>query len=295
MQPTAAQRLAAFVRAWLMVPGLVACTPPPLAPGLSALQAPARQAEADPMIRARQHYNKGEYEQAVQAAGEAMLRPELRNAAALLLGRSALERYRATADPTDLTRARNALRTVDATSLPARDRNDLIIGLGEALFFDGQYRPAADMFESMLDQAGSLGPAQRDQVLDWWGTAIDRHVRQLPSEERAPAYDRLIERMEEEMRRDAASSAAAYWVAAAAYSRGQVDRAWDAAVAGYVRAIVAWDRGATLRPDLDRLVREAIIPERVRRLPVAGTPEGEQAHAGMLAEWDLIKDRWGGS
>jgi hypothetical protein len=60
-----------------------------------------------------------------------------------------------------------------------------------------------------------------------------------------------------------------------------------------VRALVASaDRREALRPDLDRLVRDAIIPERVRRLPVAGTPEGTQAQAGMLAEWELIKERW---
>ena len=130
-------------------------------------------------------------------------------------------------------------------------------------------------------------------MLDWWATAIDRYVRNLPPEERAAAYDRLIEHMEGELRRDGGSASAAYWLAAAAFARGQVERAWDAAIAGWVRALVdGADRGAALRPDLDRLVRDAIIPERVRRLPVAGTPEGEQAQAGMLAEWELVKEKW---
>ena len=141
----------------------------------------------------------------------------------------------------------------------------------------------------MLDEVAALGPASRDQVLDWWATSIDRHVRALPPADRAAAFDRLILRMEQELRRDPTSGAAAYWIAAAAFARGHVDRAWDAAVAGWVRGLLTADRGAALRPDLDRLVRDAIIPERLRRLP-ASAPD--TAQASMLAEWELVKERW---
>ena len=223
------------------------------------------------------------------AATDAQAQPAFRAAAGVILGRAGLERFRRTADPADLARARDALRSVDAVGLPSRDRLELVIGLGETLFFDEHYRSAADLFESTLDQA-SLAPAARDQVLDWWATAIDRHVRTLRAGARAAAYDRLIARMETRASRDGSSASAAYWVAAASLARGQIDRAWDAAIAGWVRALVTGaDRGEALRPDLDRLVRDAIIPERSRRLPVAGTPEGEQAQAGMLAEWELIR------
>ena len=85
----------------------------------------------------------------------------------------------------------------------------------------------------------------------------------------------------------------AYWVAAASFARGNVDRAWDAAVAGWVRGILSVDRGMTLRPDLDRLVRDAIIPERVRRIQsAAGNGETQATEASLLAEWALIKDQW---
>ena len=153
-------------------------------------------------------------------------------------------------------------------------------------------RPLWHLFESMLNGEAELTPTARDQVLDWWATAIDRYVRILPAVERAAAYDHLIAHMESELRRDSGSGAAAYWLAAAAFARGQVERAWHAAISGWVRALLTADRGAALRPDLDRLMREAIIPERVRRLPIAGTPEAEQAQAGMLAEWDLVKEKW---
>lgn len=245
----------------------------------------------DNLAKARTLYNEGRYEAAMEAANLAKEEGSSRQPALLILGRAGLERFRYTADPTDLSAARDALRSIDAAALSPRDRTDLLIGYGEALYFDEAYRPAADLFESMLE-SGELKAAARDQVLDWWATSIDRYVRALPPPERAAAYDHLIEAMERELRRDSGSSAAAYWLSAAAFARGQVERAWSAAISGWVRALITPDRGAALRPDLDRLVREAIIPERVRRLPVAGTPEADQAAAGMLAEWELVKEKW---
>lgn len=245
----------------------------------------------DNLAKARTLYNEGRYEAAIEAASAARQEAADRQAALLILGRAGLERYRYTADQADLAAARESLRSIDASALSPRDRTDLLIGVGEALYFDEAYRPAADLFESMLEGT-ELKAGARDQVLDWWATSIDRYVRALPAAERAAAYDHLITAMERELRRDSGSSAAAYWLAAAAFARGQVERAWSAAVSGWVRALVTPDRGAALRPDLDRLVREAIIPERIRRLPVAGTPEGEQAAAGMLAQWELVKDKW---
>jgi tetratricopeptide (TPR) repeat protein len=263
-------------------------------PALGHAQRTQAPAPPDPLAQARSLYNEGRFDAAMEAATKARQVPQQQNAALLILGRAGLERYRTTADPADLIRAREALRAVDSSSLSSRDRADLVIGLGEALFFEELYGPAADLFESMLDRTEEIGPEARDRVLDWWATAVDRRVRAQPAEMRAAAYDRLIERMEAELRRDGTSAAAAYWVAAATFSRGLVERAWEAAIAGYVRALITPDRGATLRPDLDRLVREAIIPERLRRLPEAGTTQGEQASAAMTAEWELIKERWAG-
>ncbi len=246
----------------------------------------------DHLTRARGLYNEGRYEAAIEAADMARSDGNSRDAALLILGRAGLERFRYTADPADLTRAREALRSVDASMLSERDRTDLLIGLGETLYFDEAYRAAADLFESMLGPNVKLTPVARDQVLDWWATAIDRYVRVLPASERAAAYDHLIARMEDELRRDSSSAAAAYWLAAAAFARGNVERAWNAALAGWVRALMTPDRGAALRPDLDRLVREAIIPERVRRLAAAGATEGDPAEATLLAEWEAFKEKW---
>jgi tetratricopeptide (TPR) repeat protein len=288
MKLTIPQQLASAGLALVLAAAPLQAAPPAVREGREA----SKPDRPDPMARARDLYNQGHYEGAIESAKQAQANPFTKDAALLILGRAGLERFRYTADPNDLTHAREALRAVDASMLSTRDRTDLLVGVGEALYFDEAYRPAADVFESMLDGDTNLSAVARDQVLDWWATATDRYVRNLPATERADAYDHLIEHMEGELRRDSGSAAAAYWLAAASFARGRVERAWNAAISGWVRGLMTPDRGAALRPDLDRLVREAIIPERVRRLPVAGTKEGEQATAGMLAEWELVKEKW---
>ncbi len=277
MADTAFRRLAAPALTMLLLAAPAAAQPAP--------------AVADPLAPARIHYNEGRFDDAIEAAKA--VEGTVGASATLIIGRAGLERFRTTADPAQLAAARSALSRVEAARLSQRDRLDLVVGLGEALFFDEHYHAAADLFESILDDVAALGPGPRDQLLDWWATAVDRHVRGLPGDKRAEAFDRLVARMEGELRKDPTSAAAAYWVAAASFARGNVDRAWDAAVAGWVRGILTADRGMALRPDLDRLVRDAIIPERVRRVAAATTNGDLQAtEASMLAEWTLIKDQW---
>ncbi len=254
---------------------------------------PASVAIADPLAPARAHYNDGRFEDAIESARA--VEPTVGSPATLIIARAGLERFRTTADPAQLADARSTLSRVDSSRLSPRDRLDLVVGLGEALFFDEHYHAAADLFESILDDVAALGPRPRDQLLDWWATAVDRHVRGLAPESRAEAFDRLVARMESELRKDPTSAAAAYWVAAASFARGNVERAWEAAVAGWVRGIVSVDRGMTLRPDLDRLVRDAIIPERLRRVQAnaaAANGEVQVTEASMLAEWTLVKEQW---
>ena len=80
--------------------------------------------------------------------------------------------------------------------------------------------------------------------------------------------------MEDELATHPGSGAAAYWLAAAARAQGDLQAAWDAALAGWVRATLTVDRGAALRADLDRLVLRAIVPDRAK---------GDRADAGRRA------------
>jgi hypothetical protein len=72
---------------------------------------------------------------------------------------------------------------------------------------------------------------------------------------------------------------------------GDVQRAWQAAIAGWVRASFAADGATAIRQDLDRLVIDAIIPDRVKllSLPAREVPD---ATVGLKSEWDVVKQRW---
>jgi hypothetical protein len=96
--------------------------------------------------------------------------------------------------------------------------------------------------------------------------------------------------MEDELRQEAGNPVANYWLAVAARGEGDPERAWDAAVAAWVRSQFAPpDTAATLREDIDRLVVQAIIPERIRQRPPR---EQVDAIDRLRAEWEEIKAEW---
>lgn len=250
----------------------------------------AAQPTADALEPARQLYNAANYDAAITAAREVTARPGDHAEAHLLIGRALLERHRASAEPEDLAEGRQALRRVDATALSDRGKVDLVVGLGEALYLDGDYRAAAALLDSALAQVAWLSPAGREQVADWWATAMDRHAQTRPPGERETLYREIETRMTAHLGEFPDSSAAPYWTAAAALARGDLDLAWNLSVAAWVRAPMTVDKGALLRADVDRLVVRAIVPERVKRLPDA--PDTQEAANSLLAEWELTKEKW---
>ncbi len=264
--------------------------PHAIAAGLLVMVAASVAAQPDPVSRARLLYNERQYDAAIEAAVQARKIPAIADAAALVLARAYLERYRQTADAADLVAAREGLRAIRPEALAPRDRVDYLVGLGEALFLDDEFGAAAEVFGSAVEPARETEPQIKDQVLDWWASALDRQAYAGAAEDRSWIYDRILERMVDELRADPASGVAAYWIAAAARGAGDLDRAWSAAVAGWVRAPLTRDRGAALRADLDRLMLQAIIPERARE--EADGAERERATASMRAEWESIKRKW---
>jgi hypothetical protein len=258
-----------------------------------ALGTAARPADAagkpDPLAAARQFYNLGQYDQAIAAAREAATRPALVSSARLIMGRSRLERSRHDQSGKDLDDARADLRAVDPLALDPRERIELQVGLGELLFFDERFGAAAELLAPIVAEAPSLAPEARARALDWWATALDRQAQALPATERPPVYARVTARMEEELRRDAGSAPAGYWIAAAARGSGDLDRAWSAAMAGWIRGTLARDRGVALRTDLEKLVTEGIIPDRAAKAPAR---ERRQITAALTAEWEAFKRIW---
>ncbi|HTM24243.1 MAG TPA: hypothetical protein VL225_03565 [Vicinamibacterales bacterium] len=253
----------------------------------AALSAGAAR-KPDPLAAARQFYNLGQYDQAVEAAREAAANPATASSARLVLGRARLERYRQKPTPEELEGARTDLRGVDPRAVDARERVELQVGFGVLLYFEDRFGAAAELLAPIVD-ASELAPDARERALDWWATALDREAQALPPVERAPIYARITERIEQELRRDPSSTPAGYWLAAAARGLGDLDRAWAAASAGWIRSSLNRDRGTALRADLDRLVTQAIIPEKAAKAPAR---ERRQAAATLAEEWEAFKKIW---
>jgi len=244
---------------------------------------------AEALALARKLYNQGQYDKALEAVRDAEGTAATASSARLVIGRILLERYRQTAQGSDLHGARVALRGLDTRVLDEKERVELQVGLAEVLFFDDRFGAAAELLDPVLESSPTLGPEAHDRAVDWWASSLDRYAQAQPAGDRAPVYERLVQRMEEELRREAGSTPASYWLVAAARGAGDLERAWAAAAAAWVRAVLARDRGATLRADLDRLVTQALIPDRATRI---APRDRHEAIVSMTSEWEEFKSTW---
>jgi hypothetical protein len=257
--------------------------------GLLVCGAAAQAEEPAALARARALYNASDYSGAIGEAATARLVEEYADAAALVLARAHLERYRMRTDPADLSAARAALGSVRYDSLDPRDQVDLIIGMGQSLYLGEVFGGAAYLFDSALAKGAVLARHDRLTLLDWWATALDREAQTRPPDRRPQVYERIADRMDDELREDPGSAVANYWRAVAARGRGDLDDAWDLAVAGWVGSRLAPETTERLRADLDRLVTQALIPELSRRIVA---PDPQEARSRLRTEWELVKESW---
>jgi hypothetical protein len=253
---------------------------------LFATSAAAQRAE---LARARSLYNQRQFDGAIEAATLAQKTPATADSATVVLARAHLERYRERANPDDLSAARVALGTVRVSNLDTRDHVDFLMALGEALFFEDDFGAAATLFESGIDRAIAQGTETGEAMLEWWGSAVERYADGFEHDGRVIAFERLRERMSRELSRNPGSAAAAYFLVVGTRGSGAPIEAWNAAIAGWVRARMAGARSASLRADLDKIVLEGIIPDRVQSLAADRRP---QAEADLRAEWAVVKERW---
>ena len=263
------------------------CVPVAALLGLLAASPAGAQQGLDP---ARQLYNLGRYQQAIETAGRLRATP-MADAANLLVARSYLELFRKSTDRSALLSARQALGDIQPSRLSPRDRTDYLIGLGEALYLDDGFGPAAELFGSVLDRGDELGPVTFDRVFDWWATSLDRQAQSGAAGNREQLYEAVRERATVALGRIPGASAAAYWLAASYRYVGDLTHAWDAAVAAWIRAPLADDQGRALRADIDQLVLQAILPERVRLMASTDT-DRERVTAVLRASWEAVKKDW---
>jgi hypothetical protein len=248
----------------------------------------------DALTRAHRAYNAGQYDTAIAAAREALKQPERSNAAAVVLARALLDRYRAGSVLSDLEDARAVLADVRPAELSPRDHVAFLIGLGLALYHDGCdagcFNTAAEFFAQALERMKSPDLGDRELVFEWWANSLDRHALYSPEADRAAVYRRILERADRERAERAQSTSAAYWIAAASRGTGDVDRAWSAAVSGWINARYQGERGDKLRADLDYLVEQVILPERANAEAADGDARSALAH--LLKQWKDLKTRY---
>jgi hypothetical protein len=257
----------------------------------TALPAAAAAPDGGALTRARRAYNEGRYDAAAGAARTAVANGADRDVSQLLLSRALLERYGQHHDPRDLSEARQALQSITPSNLPFTDRAEWLVGYGQWLYLTERYGAAAELFDDAAGRALAGGPAAHDRVLDWWASALERHAQANPPE-RDRIYTRIFSRMDSELERDPGSVAANYWIVASARALGELDRAWTASMAGWVRAALAGSRAGALRTDLDRLVLTGIIPDRARATAAAEGLDKRQAADTMVTEWERFKQEW---
>jgi hypothetical protein len=251
--------------------------------------APLLAAESPALVKARALFNAANYEGAIDAASVARKDAQFADAGALVVARARLERYRQSGAAIELAEAREALRSIKSAALNPRDQVDLVIGLGQALYFGEVFGAAADLFDTALEKGPILGERDRTLLLDWWATALDREAQLRAVDRRAAVYERIGARMDRELHSEPSSAVANYWRVIAARGTGDFDLAWSAAISAWVRSTLNPATTEQLRTDLDRVVGQALIPERSRAHQGRDT---QDAVALLTAEWDLVKQNW---
>jgi hypothetical protein len=264
---------------------------------LALLASLGQTAPVSPLTAARDLYNQGRYDEAISEATRARAVPADRDAAAVVLARAHLERYRRQGDAADIDAAQAALRAVAIDALSAADHLEFLMGLGLSVYLDDRdrledrYSIAAELFETALERAdGVVDPVGRERILEWWCGALDRQAQFGPASGQVPIYQRILARIDREFVRDDSSIVVLYWRMAAARGAGDLERAWGAAVAGWLRARYFGERGLLLRADIDRFVNDVLLPERAEHL----TPDADPRPTLDLLTggWREFKTRW---
>jgi tetratricopeptide (TPR) repeat protein len=255
---------------------------------------PASAAAQSHLERARMLYNSGQFDEAIAAATSAGRSVSAASSAALIIARARLERFRKVGDPEELATARAELVSLNPHNLAPQELIEWQIGIGTALFFENQPGSAAEIFATVLPSARArLPPSQFDKLLEWWGAAMSQLADTVTGDVRKHSYEVLGSDARLELERNPLSAPATYWTVVALRGAGDLDRAWVAAVAGWVRA-GEQPEGRRLRADLDTFVTLTLIPERAqaRTGQRLDAPVTVAEIGGLNEQWRALTARW---
>ena len=256
---------------------------------------PGPAAAQSDLERARTYYNLGQFDESIASATAAKAKPNAVPSATLIAARARLERFRRADDATDLALARNELISLNPRSLSPQEAIEWQIGLGSALLLDHQAGAAAETFTTVMPSARALlPPAEYDKLVEWWASTLSRVAEGMQAAPaRKDAYAAMHALVSDELERNPLCRPATYWSVVAARGAGDFDRAWNGAIAGWIRAGNE-PEGRQLRVDLDRFVTQTLIPERaqsrtVQRLDSKATLS---EIAGMTEDWKAVTGKW---
>jgi tetratricopeptide (TPR) repeat protein len=273
---------------------LTACA---LFAGVTLLACPRPAAAQKELKQARNLYNTGMFDQAIAAAEPALDKPKIASSASLIIARARLERFRISGDQDDLAAARQELTALNPRKLSAQESIEWQMGLGETLVFEDQPGPASEIFASLFPAARlRFTPAQMDKLIEWWANSQARFAESFTGQARADNYNRLLMTLRTALQLDPPSRAGTYWLVVASRGVGDLDGAWNAAIAGWIRA-GSMQGGDQLREDLEQYMMQTVIPERARAR--TGQRQGTRVTtleiAAMTRQWLTLTQRWSGS
>jgi hypothetical protein len=118
-------------------------------------------------------------------------------------------------------------------------------------------------------------------------------AEELTGDARKEQYRALQSAVRSELSMDPVSRPAIYWTIVAARGAGDFEGAWNAAIAGWIRA-GSQAEGTLLRADIERFVVQTLIPERAQ----ARTGQRLETDvtiaeiATMTEEFRTLTERW---
>ncbi len=260
-----------------------------------ALLCPGAAYAQNDLERARTLYNTGQFDESIAAATIAKSKRSTAASATLIIARSRLEKFRTLGDERELATAREELISLNPRTLGPQEAIEWQIGVGTSLFFENQPGAAAESFAAVIPSARErLTQIEFEKLVVWGGASTSRLAESLTGEARKRVYETLRSSARTELERNPLSRPAIYWTVVSSRGAGDLEGAWGAAVAGWIRA--GPPDGAPLRADLERFVTQTLIPERAQartgqRLDAKPTV----VEIGALTEeWRALTARWAG-
>ena len=176
----------------------------------------------DPLAEARQLYNQRQFAAALTAAERARLTPALADRADLIAARAYLERFRESAAPDDLTNARERLRRIDPSDSIRSSAPSSSSGSARRSISTNRTAPRRTCSRRCSTTAARCRPIRA--IVSWTGGRSPSIATRgcVPSPAGRAPINGFGARMREELTTRPGSSTAAYWLAAAARSQGDL-------------------------------------------------------------------------